>query len=150
MKKNLLVIALSCITLNVLTLHTYEPNFEFYNKDKENGRVKITVNAGNRNIVTDKIVDPDEIYQAEIDPNANVNITVFTVYQKNRYFNIVNAPGKTKYLSWDSSKEPRPLYPQTGPLKGLMGRYNPFGKGRTETDLPLNNNISERNIVEQK
>ena len=61
----------------------------------------------------------------------------------------IKAPGKTKYLTWSSAKKPS-LYPQTGPLMGLMGRYNPLGQGKTESGLPLHNNVSEKQIVEVK
>lgn len=124
-----------------------EINFEFYNKDKGYGRVYITLKVNNKDIVTHKIVDHDEIYQATIDPQSPVELNVFTVDQKNLNY-IINAPGKTKYLSWDYTK-PVSLYPQTGPLKGLMGRYNPFGEGKTETGLPLNNNVSEKQIIKK-
>jgi len=149
MKNTINTILGIALLMGIATSMQADPNFEFYNKDKANGRAKITLWVGNENIVNDKIVDSDEIYQATIDPQKNVTLIVFTVDQKYRYFTL-NAPGKTKYLSWDMSKEPKPLYPQTGPLMGLMGRYNPFGAGKTETGLPLNNNVQNKQIEEKK
>ncbi len=122
-------------------------NFEFYNKDKDCGRVEITLKVNNKYIVMHKIVDCDQIYRAEINPQDNITLNVFTVDQKNLVYTI-NAPGKTKYLSWDYTK-PVPLYPQTGPYKGLGGRYHPLGKGVTESGLPLNNNVTEIQIVKK-
>ena len=145
--KNLKTIFISTFILSIAYVQA-EPNFEVYNKDKANGRIKITLTVNNKSIVTDKIVDVDEIYQATIDPQQPAKLTIFTTNQQRRNF-MFNAPGKTKYLPWDTSKS-MPLYPQTGPLKGLMGRYNPFGQGQTESGLPLNNNISERQITEVK
>jgi hypothetical protein len=145
--KNIKAICVSTFILSIAYVQA-EPNFEVYNKDKANGRIKVTLTVNNKSIVTDKIVDVDEIYQATIDPQQPAQLTIFTTNQQYKNF-MLNAPGKTKYLSWDTSKS-RPLYPQTGPLKGLMGRYNPFGQGKTESGFPLNNNISESQITETK
>lgn len=147
LKNNLLFVSL-CTFFSVTSYIKAETNFEFYNKDEHRGRVKITVTIDNKTIVSDKIVDWDEAYQASIDPQHPVKLTVFTTNQQYRHF-ILNAPGKTKFLSWNTGKS-FPLYPQTGPLKGLIGRYNPFGKGKTESGLPLNNNLSESQIKETK
>jgi hypothetical protein len=143
--KNTLFIVASIGLFSIIGICQAEPNFELYNKDKAMGRIKVTVNVGGKNIVTDKIVDFDEAYQATIDPQQPVRLTITLTTPGQRHY-MLNAPGKTKYLSWDTSKSAT-LYPQTGPLKGLMGRYNPFGQGKTESGLPLNNNISESQIT---
>ena len=111
----------------------------------QNGRIKLTLLVGNTPIVRDQIIDSDEAVRFAINPNEPVHVTIFTVNQQFQYYTI-NAPGKTKYLTWNPAKA-TPLYPQTGPMMGLMGRYNPLGAGTTESGLPLGNNVTEREIV---
>ena len=49
----------------------------------------------------------------------------------------INAPGKTKYLTWNPAKSPY-LYPQTGPLMGLLSR--------TSSGYPLAVNVKQSDI----
>ncbi len=61
----------------------------------------------------------------------------------------INAPGKTRYLSYNAEKkEGERLYPQTGPMKGL-GKYTPnfIAKDITNTGLLKRNNIVLKDIA---
>jgi hypothetical protein len=53
----------------------------------------------------------------------------------------LNAPGKTKYVTWNPSKSPF-LYPQTGPLMGMTGK--------SDSGYPLSNNLAQSQIILKK
>lgn len=74
---------------------------------------------------------------------TKISTTTFTrnITPKPDHSYTLDAPEKTKYLTWNPAKGNAPLYPQTGPLMGLMGK--------TESGLPLNNNISAKEIIKQ-
>ena len=50
----------------------------------------------------------------------------------------LNAPGKTKYLTWNPAKSTA-LYPQTGTFMGLSGK--------SDSGYPLSDNISQSQIT---
>lgn len=54
-----------------------------------------------------------------------------------QYLYTLNAPGKTKYLTWNPAKSPS-LYPQTGPLMGLLGK--------SDSGYPLSSNLTQGQI----
>lgn len=147
-----LPILLIIATTATLTAFTPPINFELYNKDPEQGRIKLTLLVGNTPIIKDKIIDSGEWFQAAINQYEPVKVTIFKVNQQYEYY-VINAPSKTKFLSWNPSKSPS-LYPQTGPMMGLMGRYQHYipgaGAGKTETGLHLHNNVTENQIIRKQ
>lgn len=60
----------------------------------------------------------------------------------------INAPGKTRYMSYDDKGR---LYPQTGPLMGL-GKYTPnfIMEDRTNTGLLKRNNVEDKDIMKMQ
>jgi hypothetical protein len=155
--KNMFISILSIIAFFSTSLSASNnptPIVEIYNKDKDSIQVHISqFNYINLNVELLELHNIRSYTQYQFfHPKINMNTAlVISIFKNNKLigkFNI-NAPGKTKYLTWNSAKQPF-LYPQTGPLMGLMGRYNPSGKGKTESGLPLNNNVSEEQITEVK
>jgi uncharacterized protein (DUF3820 family) len=94
-----------------------------------------------------------ELNIAEVGPNGRVNYPTVYIQDQQRWNSgqrvvdmggrmvgryIIDAPGKTKYVTWDGKK----LYPRTGSLGG-------FGKVlgmKTDTGLSLANNVSSSQI----
>ncbi len=119
------------------------PNFELYNKaDKAIGVVlgtqKYIVPSMKQLPLT---IDTANTIYLEIFPDtksiAALNMNMMQ-YAPNKFS--INASGKTVYLTWNPAKSTS-LYPQTGPLMGLMGK--------TESGLSLKNNLSSSMIKEQ-
>lgn len=116
------------------------PTIEIYNKIKND--IYVVINDISTNYLIENItIRPNEQWKnsAEhaIDKNSKLKIKIVSD-QKTKTFTI-NAPGKTKYLSWDPAKSPS-LYPQTGTLFGLLGK--------TKSGLSLKNNVSSSEIKE--
>ncbi|HLJ31835.1 MAG TPA: hypothetical protein VKU36_05325 [Candidatus Babeliales bacterium] len=72
--------------------------------------------------------------EGSIDPNHELQFEVWTDPKAAKQTFVVNASGKkTIYLSWNP-EESVPLYPQTGPLMGFLGK--------TESGLPLDKKVN--------
>lgn len=111
------------------------PNIEIYNKSNEEITVLIT-NVDNQ--VPRAITVPKGMavkYDADINSELRFEIWSLSKLNEKRFLATatINAPGKTKYLTWNPEKKPS-LYPQTGPLLGLMGK--------TQSGLSLKDNLS--------
>jgi len=118
---------------------------EIFNKGNESIQVNIADASGNtRRDITTAYVSPNQQWRSGhrvIDMNSKLLIEVSTKANPRMQQFVIDAPGKTKYLSWDPSKS-MPLYPQTGPAWGLLGT--------TKSGLSLSNNVSSSQIRKTK
>ncbi len=83
-------------------------------------------------------VEPGEKSMQNINMNKPLKLTITEGNVTTKYN--INAIGKTKYLTWNSAKNPS-LYPQTGPLNGL--------RGVTESGMPLKTNLTQGTIIKE-
>ena len=123
---------------------SFDPVIEITNKSNQNIQANITDETSGKDITT-AYISPNQRWNSGtrvIDMNNTLRIEVTTqkastgFKQGTRETFIINAPGKTKYLSWNPEKS-MPLYPQTGPLAG-------FGKivgMKNESGYSLSNNV---------
>jgi hypothetical protein len=136
--KNIIFTIVSVALFSISTNHA-EPNFELYNKDK--APIGVMIGSQQQIVQANKqlalTINSSQSLYIEVYPNTSIkeNMMMVTPYKFK-----INAQGKTVYLSWNPTKS-SPLYPQTGPLMGLMGK--------TESGLSLSNNISSSNIQKQ-
>ncbi len=118
------------------------PDVEIYNKSNEDITVFIT-NLDNQ-VPRSINVAKGMAVKYDTDINSELKFEIWSLSNKNanRLLAVatINAPGKTKYLTWNPEKKPS-LYPQTGPLLGLMGK--------TQSGLSLKDNISSSMIKNQ-
>jgi hypothetical protein len=120
------------------------PVIEIYNKGNESLQVNIIdVSGGAQKTIATAYPSADSQWNSgsrAIDLNSKL---MFEILKQNKIISrfTVNAPGKTKYLSLDLAKTPS-LYPQTGPLLGLMGK--------TKSGLSLKNNVTSSEISQIK
>jgi hypothetical protein len=122
------------------------PAFEIYNKDKESIQVNIADISGNiRKDKATAYVSPNQQWNSgsrAISLNDKLLIEISTKKNPRLTKFVIDAPKRTKYLSWNPAKSPS-LYPQTGPLMGLMGLV---GMGQTKSGLSLENNVKASDI----
>lgn len=121
------------------------PGFELYNK------------APNTIYVINSFMDIIEIApnNGKFAKDINLNDPIsFSIYNQKPSFSragpsanftpvisvTINAPGKTKYLTWNPAKTPS-LYPQTGQLMGLLGK--------SDTGWSLSKNLSQSQIIKK-
>ena len=113
---------------------------EVYNKENTSIQLDITeMGTGGRKNFPTVYVAANQQWRSG-DRNVDMNAELeFTISDKGKMIGRyqVNAPGKTKYLSWDRAKNPS-LYPQTGPLLGLLGQ--------TKSGYGLENNVRASQI----
>ena len=113
-----------------------ELGFELVNKSTKSIKVTLIVEKGpeEQNLESYNVAAKDLLVLPTISVNDKVTITITdqSILEPGSY--IIDAPGKTKYLTWDPSKV-SPLYPQTGTYMGLSGI--------SESGLSLKNNISK-------
>lgn len=83
-------------------------------------------------------VEPGQKSMQNIQMNKPLKLTITEGTMTAKYN--INAIGKTKYLTWNSTKNPS-LYPQTGPLNGW--------RGVTESGMPLKNNLDQGAITKE-
>jgi hypothetical protein len=153
--KNLKNVIFSLVILaGIMTSSTYaanDPNFEIYNKSKEDIKVVITTTgertmdpvkreiriANNRK---EKTVAKEGTWRETLPSTlAAVGVMVIDGDGKHEFSIQREEATETIYLSWNPEKSTA-LYPQTGPLMGLLGK--------TKSGLPLKNNISSNQIKE--
>lgn len=123
------------------------PGFEVYNKATNPITITIfidgtftqsaDINAGGKFV---KDVDVSKPMQIGIyDKITKVSTNLFqTISPAPTFLYDLNAPGKTKYLTWNPAKSPA-LYPQTGTFLGLSGK--------SDSGYPLGSNLSQGQIV---
>jgi len=135
------------MTLLIATVTSYTlqaaPNFEIYNKSKTPIKVRVSNIRGE---ATESSVPADQVWRTTVNSvlhgfrvaitTADNDLEVFDLHPEDK--------DETAYVSFDPNKRPA-LYPQTGPLMGLMGKHNPFF-GQTKSGLPLTHNIASVNI----
>jgi len=126
-----------------------DTTFEFYNKDSETVRITDFSVIGGRVVQKDfesnTLISPSQgsrisAVRAQIrveDANKLMMYVEIRVPGRGDYKYTIKPGHKTVFVSFTSAKTPS-LYPQTGPLKGLLGK--------TETGLPLKNNLSASDI----
>ncbi|HLJ31830.1 MAG TPA: hypothetical protein VKU36_05300 [Candidatus Babeliales bacterium] len=136
--KNIFTIFVTLLTTQCIFS---EPVIEIYNKTNESIQVDIADGSSRKDITT-AYVNPNEQWNSgdrtTITLNTKLLMQVSTKANPSPKAFMIDAPGKTKYLSWDPAKS-QPLYPQTGPLLGLLGK--------TKSGLSLSNNINTENIA---
>lgn len=124
-----------------------EPAVAIYNKSKED----ITVNIMNleNNVAYIMGIPGEKEGRYDADINSRLRFEIWSQSDSNKEKTLgvfsIDAPGKTKYISWDPAKSPA-LYPQTGPLMGfgkLVGMKSKFG-------LSLKNNVTPSQIKTEK
>ena len=139
--QNIFTLIVSIVTLSSVQYVFSAPVIEIYNKTNESIQVDIA-DANSKKDITTAYVGPDQQWNSgdrtTIDLSTKLLIQVSTKANPSPKAFIIDAPGKTKYLSWDSAKS-QPLYPQTGPLLGLLGK--------TKSSLSLSNNLKAENIT---
>ena len=115
-------------------------NFELYNK--ANGPIGVMLGSQQYFVQSMQqlplTVNTSSTIYVEVYPDTNSPAELrmkMAEFNPNKFS--INAAGKTVYLSWNPSKSPS-LYPQTGPLMGLMGK--------TESGLSLSNNVKSSEI----
>lgn len=151
MKKVMMKIALVGALVAPLSMHAAsisnaDTTFEFFNKDNEvvriaefkvyGGSIKESNFAGNTLIQAG-----GGLVRAQIrveDANAFL-IFVEIRHGRGSYKYTIRPGHKTVFVSFNTEKSPS-LYPQTGPLKGLLGK--------TESGLPLKNNLKAGMITQ--
>lgn len=126
-----------------------DTTFEFYNKDNETVRItEFGVYGGSivqKDFASNTLINPSQgsiisAVRAQIrveDANSLMIYLEVRVPGRGDYKYTIKPGHKTVFVSFTSAKTPS-LYPQTGPLKGLLGK--------TETGLPLKNNLSASDI----
>ncbi|HLJ31833.1 MAG TPA: hypothetical protein VKU36_05315 [Candidatus Babeliales bacterium] len=146
-----LVILAGVITLSMHAAN--DPNFEIYNKSKEDIKVVIAT-AGERTMdpvkreirITsnkkEQTVAKESTWRETL-PSTLAGVGVMVVDSDGKHeFNVQREDAtETIYLSWNPEKSTA-LYPQTGPLMGLLGK--------TKSGLSLKNNISSNQIKQVK
>ena len=111
-----------------------ELGFELVNKSTKSIKVTLIDEKGpeEQNLESYNVAAKDLlVLPISIDDRVIISIDDRSILRSRSY--IIDAPGKTKYLTWDPSKV-NPLYPQTGTYMGLSGV--------SESGLSLKNNIS--------
>ncbi len=117
------------------------PTVEIYNKSNNDIRVRIE-NMKDGVFQTGRL-SPKDTWKPNIDINAQLRFRILELNDNPSICSFtINAPGKTKYLSWNPENSKGPFYPQTGPLMGLMGK--------TESGLSLKNNITSSQIKREE
>lgn len=146
------VILFSSHTSTIVAAITPDPGFEVFNKSAK--PILLTIFLDNNFIGRALRIDAGKKYSCAIELTQPVQLGIYTkevkelymnksgkIINKSDYFYDLNAPGKTKYVSWnpdDKSHAANPLYPQTGPWMGLLRK--------TESGFPLGNNIKKSEI----
>lgn len=149
---NKFTIALSIIAISAtMNIHTIiaqaMPNFELFNKANTSIVVKFQTKGRRMQFSA----NPGEQRRLMLDPmfNDGYVLTITQPDHSDQSFNIIrsneNNKSQTTYLTWNPT-ENIPLYPATGPMMGILGKYNPLRMGVTKSGLPLNNNISASQI----
>jgi hypothetical protein len=121
------------------------PGFELYNKASQTITVGLVIDG---KFIDSKPVGAGQKFLKDIDTKGTVRIGIFNTAPKNISADLsgasaiyeINAPGKTKYVTYNPSKSPS-LYPQTGPLMGL--------KGKTDFGYPLSSNLQQSQITKK-
>ncbi len=145
------VILLSSHISTIVAGVTHDPGFEVFNKSATPIQIIISLD---KQPLKPVVISAGKKYSCAIELTRSVQLTINTqpaqlidVRTKDKsksmhYVYDLNAPGKTKYVSWnpdDKSHAANPLYPQTGPWMGLLGK--------TESGFPLGNNVTQSEIT---
>lgn len=132
------------------------PGFELYNKAPQTISVALIIN----NKLTTKNLAPNEKFTQTVDLKETIRLGIFnkqtpnistafgsgivtqlTITPQPDAIYDLNAPGKTKYVTWNPAKSPT-LYPQTGTYMGLSGK--------SDSGWPLSSNLQQSQIVNKK
>ena len=146
--KNFKSIALLIGFFAINTVAAVDPGFEFVNKATQpvsialvvNGQLtNATVPAGKKFSTSTPLADIIQfgIYEKQTD-NVTLHPSSGSLMPQPTRIYTLNAPGKTKYITWNPAKSPN-LYPQTGTLMGWSGK--------SDSGYSLKNNMSQSQIV---
>lgn len=123
-------------------------NFELYNKSKAAFKTNPTIKVFGGTILqgdigspkqkTDSIASNVSRAQIKVDDPAKFGILLDILHTDGNHIYTIRPGTKNVYLSFSPDKSPN-VYPQTGPLKGWLGK--------TESGLSLKNNLSESAIT---
>ena len=146
--KNFKRIALLIGFFAVNTVVAIDPGFEIINKATQpisialvvNGQLtNTTVGAGKKFATSTPVSDVIQfgIYEKQTD-NVTLHPSSGSLMPQPTRIYTLNAPGKTKYITWNPAKSPN-LYPQTGTFMGLTGK--------SDSGYSLKNNMTQSQIV---
>lgn len=126
------------------------PGFEVFNKSTN--PITITIFMDGKFLKYANIGSNQKFVQ-DIDVKQPMQLGIYTqttkistgtfsreIEPKPNFFYSINAPGKTKYLTWNPAKTPT-LYPQTGTFMGLSGK--------SDSGYPLSSNLTQGQISKQ-
>jgi len=129
--------------IGICAVHAQMPNFELFNKSQ--GPVTLTISCGHIEFTTYPVAPQEKLRESDnIDPTKEITITIDDAYIKQQLiFKIKPRSQKqaTTYVTWNPFKAPF-LYPQTGPYYGVLQK--------TESGLPLKNNLKRSDIIRMK
>ncbi len=114
------------------------PNFELLNKSKKTIQLTLSdelVGLPKTKKSVTKDIASGKHWGYTTQKNSKITLKITDGGTSNNYS--IYTPNKTTYLTYNPAKTPS-LYPQTGPLMGLVGN--------TESGLPLKNNIKSADI----
>lgn len=145
--KNIKGIAL-LVAFFVVNVVAVDPGFELFNKATQpvsialvaNGQLTTaTVGASQKFVTSTPVSDIIQfgIYDKQTD-NVSMHPSSGSLMPQPTRIYTLNAPGKTKYITWNPAKSPY-LYPQTGTFMGLLGK--------SDSGYSLKNNLSQSQIV---
>lgn len=123
-------------------------NFELYNKSKAAFKTNAIIKVFGGTILQGDIGSPKQkTYaiasnvsraQIKVDDPAKFGIYLEILHTDGTHTYTIRPGSKNVYLSFSPDKSPN-VYPQTGPLKGWLGK--------TESGLSLKNNLPESSIT---
>jgi hypothetical protein len=136
--KNIVISILAITALYSKPMQTAVPAVEIYNKSNSDIEVRIE-NMNDGIFLISGRLSPKDTWKPNIDINTKLRFRILTLEEKPSICSFtIDAPGKTKYLSWNPGSGKGSFYPQTGPLMGLMGK--------TQSGLSLKKNITSSQI----
>jgi hypothetical protein len=132
------------------------PGFELYNKAPQTISIALIINGK----FTTKNIGAGEKFSQQVDLKDTIRLGIFnkqtpnistalgsgiitqlTITPQPDAIYDLNAPGKTKYITWNPAKSPT-LYPQTGTYMGLSGK--------SDSGYPLGSNLQQSQIINKK
>lgn len=135
--KSISIVATIVALISTQYAQSAAPVLEIYNKSKN--IINVTVRSNKATI--EMSIDPNTQRIPHQPVDINSELSIFITEQNRSHGFYIKAPGKTKYLTWNPAKK-TPLYPETGPLMGFMGK--------TESGLSLKNNVTRSEINQIK
>ncbi|HLJ31887.1 MAG TPA: hypothetical protein VKU36_05605 [Candidatus Babeliales bacterium] len=142
-------IALMAMLSSTLIVLSADMNFELYNKEKDS--IAIQLNGQTYPVPG---ISTKQTLQLNVDPTREMSLVINSNTFESQRFTIDASPQReTIYLTWnpaDTSKR-SPLYPQTGPWLGLLGKTESGlaldkSKNVTADEIRSGTNVSRNKI----